>query len=557
MSVAFDTSLSGMRSTQTMLDVTANNLANATTFAFKASRVEFSDQTYQNIQAAAGARSTTGGVNPMQVGLGVQVSAITPQLQQGGFEPTGRDLDAAIDGPAYFRLQKPDGSEIYTRLGTFGIDSAAAGQTPKLIDTTTGYRVLNTNGATISPVESIPAVATTALVLSGNLPPAVPDPLHGSTLSGLFNMTLRSDGTRAGNATRLADTNLGSGNGAATTLNVYGETPDGTPYSGTIALAADATIEDLVEGLNDVLTNGTDRFATASFEVGRLLIKGYQPGNGMSLFLGESAPPPAGSGDAVDNSWQHADTGVYQWNLTRLLPPDSEVPLNLSLYTADGTQHFLGARYISTGIDATGGRVWDLVVNNPVSTEGSITGSRVVQGYTFNANGTPSSQPTGSLSTNWSAGGASTVSLQATALTAFAGDSHADADDSTGSVAGSLVSSRWDSQGFMVGTYSNGVTRRMSETDHQLGLATFTNPAGLLADGGSQWKVSANSGSPTYVSAGADGFNAVVGGVLEGSNVDLAGEYTRLILAQRTFESNTKTFQVADEMAQSANNLVS
>ena len=92
MSVAFDTSLSGMRSTQTMLDVTANNLANATTFAFKASRVEFSDQIYENIQAAAGARSTTGGVNPMQVGLGVQVSAITPQLQQGGFEPTGRDL---------------------------------------------------------------------------------------------------------------------------------------------------------------------------------------------------------------------------------------------------------------------------------------------------------------------------------------------------------------------------------------------------------------------------------------------------------------------------------
>lgn len=553
---AFESSLSGMRSNQTLLDVTANNLANSTTYAFKASRVQFADENYQLVQAAQGVRSTTGGVNPMQVGSGVSVAAIDAQMSQGALEPTGRDLDVAISGPGFFRLQKPDGSEVYSRLGSFGFDGGTATQPPVLVDVATGYQVLNTNGTTISTVNSIAAAATTALGLTGNLAPDVAQPLHGSTLAGLFGLSQSLDGSPALESTALAATNLGTGAAAATTLNVFGQQPDGTAYSGTVALGANATVGDLVTGLNSIFTTGTSQFATASFSGGRLSVTSATPGTGMSVFLGETAPPAAGSSDAVSNAWQHADSGVYRWNLTRLVPPASETPTTLSLFTADGTKHTLDARFVNTGTDALNGRIWDLVVAPPTTTNGSLTGSGVVQGYTFNANGTLASAPAGTLTSTWAIGGASTVALQPGAFTGFAGDSYADATDSTGYAAGTLVSSSFDEYGRLVGTYSNGKTQPMSATNHQLGLAIFANPGGLMADGNSQWSVSDNSGAPSYVAPGDNGDNAVTAGVLEASNVDLAAEYTRLILAQRSFQSNTKSFQVADQMAQDANALI-
>lgn len=554
---AFDSSLSGMRSTQTLLDVTANNLANATTYAFKASRTQFADERYFTVQAGQGAGSTTGGINPTQVGNGVSVSAIDPYMGQGPIEPTGRDLDVAITGDGFFRLLKPDGGEVYSRLGAFGFDGGSSGSPPVLVDLATGYQVLNTQGATISTVNSIPASATTALQLSGNLPPTALQPLHGSRLSGLFSLTQRADGSPANGSTLLSATSIGTGSGAATTLNVFGTQPDGTAYSAAVALPANATIDDLVGALNQafVLPAG-GAFASATFDGSRLAVTSQATGSGLSVFLGEGAAPPAGSTDAVNNAWQHADAGVYSWNLTRLAPSESMIDTPLRIYTGDGSSHSLTARFVNTGTDAANGRIWDLVVAPPTTAEGSLVGSGVVQGYTFNANGTLAAAPSGSISSTWAAGGASTVALQPAAFTGFAGDGYADAEDDTGYPAGNLLSSAFDSAGRLVGTYSNGKTQAMSSADHQLGLARFANPGGLLAVGESQWAVGDNSGAPSYIAPGDGGVNAITSGALEASNVDLASEYTRLIIAQRSFQSNTKTFQVADEMSQMANGLV-
>ncbi|MCY6354008.1 flagellar hook protein FlgE [Clostridium sp. ZS2-4] len=98
--------ISGMKVNQTKLDVAGNNIANVGTTGFKSSRVRFQDMLSQNVSEALGPGRNTGGVNPRQVGLGVQVAGIDTIVSQGMMQPTSRNLDVAVDGTGYFVVAK-------------------------------------------------------------------------------------------------------------------------------------------------------------------------------------------------------------------------------------------------------------------------------------------------------------------------------------------------------------------------------------------------------------------------------------------------------------------
>jgi len=124
--------ISGLKAHQTMLDVTANDIANVNTVGFKSSTVSFKDALSQ-MQAGASAPSTSlGGTNAQQVGLGVQMGAIENQMGAGAFESTGNTLDLAVQGEGWFRVagiqtagSPPTfGTVDYTRAGNFTTDSA-------------------------------------------------------------------------------------------------------------------------------------------------------------------------------------------------------------------------------------------------------------------------------------------------------------------------------------------------------------------------------------------------------------------------------------------------
>lgn len=100
--------ISGMKSNQVKLDVSGNNIANVGTTAFKSSRVRFQDMLSQNTTEAIGPSKNQGGVNGNQVGLGVQVAGIDNIMTQGFMQPTGRNLDVGIDGAGYFMVAKLD-----------------------------------------------------------------------------------------------------------------------------------------------------------------------------------------------------------------------------------------------------------------------------------------------------------------------------------------------------------------------------------------------------------------------------------------------------------------
>lgn len=113
--------ISGLRSHQTMLDTTGNNIANVNTAGFKGSSVLFEDSLSQVVGEAGIPDAATGGQNPAQVGLGVQVGGIRTNFAQGAAQTTGRGGDLMIQGDGFFAV-RAGGETLYTRAGGFAFD---------------------------------------------------------------------------------------------------------------------------------------------------------------------------------------------------------------------------------------------------------------------------------------------------------------------------------------------------------------------------------------------------------------------------------------------------
>ena len=109
--MGFQQGLSGLNAAAKNLDVIGNNVANASTVGFKASRAEF-----QDIYAAA---LNGAGVN--QIGIGVNLGAVAQQFTQGNISTTENPLDLAINGPGFFQVTDGVNPTVYTRNGQFKI----------------------------------------------------------------------------------------------------------------------------------------------------------------------------------------------------------------------------------------------------------------------------------------------------------------------------------------------------------------------------------------------------------------------------------------------------
>ncbi len=111
---------------------------------------------------------------------------------------------------------------------------------------------------------------------------------------------------------------------------------------------------------------------------------------------------------------------------------------------------------------------------------------------------------------------------------------------------GYLEDFRIDQNGVITGIYSNGTNRALG----QLALATFINPGGLEKTGENTYAVSINSGTALVDPPGAAGKGRIIAGTLEMSNVDLAEQFTDMIVTQRGFQANSRTIQTSDQMLQ-------
>ncbi len=121
----------GLDAQQTKMSTIANNLANAGTTGYKRSRAVFADLLYQNLrQVGAQSSQDTQLPSGLTVGTGVRTVATEKLFSQGNLQQTDNQLDMAIQGGGFFPILMPDGSEAYTRDGTFQMDAQGQMVTP-------------------------------------------------------------------------------------------------------------------------------------------------------------------------------------------------------------------------------------------------------------------------------------------------------------------------------------------------------------------------------------------------------------------------------------------
>jgi flagellar hook protein FlgE len=131
-------------------------------------------------------------------------------------------------------------------------------------------------------------------------------------------------------------------------------------------------------------------------------------------------------------------------------------------------------------------------------------------------------------------------------ITQYAEQSSSKAVEQDGRTMGYLENFKIDSTGTITGIYDNGSTRVLA----QVAMASFPNQGGLEKAGDNTFRVSNNSGIANIGPSGVAGKGKIVSGVLEMSNVDMADQFTDMIVTQRGFQANSRTIQTADQLLQ-------
>lgn len=242
-----------------------------------------------------------------------------------------------------------------------------------------------------------------------------------------------------------------------------------------------------------------------------------------------------GNPHTLEVSFEKDPEAVNVWVATVNINPDSEDELGLTVQDTETNQFRLTFNNEGTLVSFT-------------DTEGNeVTEGPLNVGIGFNVpdaatppgeEGTPQRQ---NFSLNLGEIGSTQDSI-----TQFAGDFSTKAFRQDGFQMGYMKTYTVDQSGVITAVYTNGNSRAVG----QVALATFTNPGGLEKAGESTFAVSNNSGEadfgPAFV-AGKGGINA---GMLEMSNVDLAEQFTDMIVTQRGFQANSRTITTSDQMLQ-------
>ncbi|MBN2271156.1 MAG: flagellar hook-basal body complex protein [Sedimentisphaerales bacterium] len=563
MSFALSAGVTGLQAHQQMLDVAGNNLANVNTTGFKASRITFSELLSQTIKKASQPTSTVGGTNPQQIGSGVGVSGISPNMTQGNIVNTGNSLDLAIEGEGYFVLS--DGSSnVYTRAGAFAVDADS-----NLVDPSTGYLVqrigsvgesdgFQTGGDSNVKVPydvAIAASATSEVVLAGNLSSSDTfDTTQTQRLSSNIALTT-SSGTAADSTTLVSALDQFSGSFGTTDtdgkLYVTGYQPDGTAVADTTGLDVSATTT-----LGDVLSYIESQLGasnvTASVSNGKIVVTDDTAGYSRS----DISVSYTSSSDGTDSL-----TLPAYFELSTVGGEEVQ-NVNITVYDNLGGTHTLSGAFVRTDTANT----WDMVLTSITGDVSAITpDNRRIEGIEFGTDGSYAGLDTTTGDTAefvvtfaHDASNPQTISMslgtagQLNGLTQFAADSTAVAQEQNGYEAGRLSTVSIDNSGTLIGTFSNGIKKEIATIQ----IALFQNASGLEGVGSGYFIPSANSGEAVATQAMTGGAGTIHGGSLEKSNADVASEFVSMIQAQNGFQANARTITVANDILNELTGLI-
>src|SRR5437667_7053408 len=167
---ALYTAATGMAAQELNVQVISNNIANMRTTGYKKQRAAFQDLIYDHVRRVGAQASDQGTILPVGVDIGGGVKTVgTPRLMsQGTLSPTGNDLDIAVRGEGFFKIQVPDGTYAYTRDGSFMMDAQG--------------RVVTAQGNPVQPTITIPQNSSQVTINAPGqvkgMPPGPTTPAH-------------------------------------------------------------------------------------------------------------------------------------------------------------------------------------------------------------------------------------------------------------------------------------------------------------------------------------------------------------------------------------------
>jgi flagellar hook protein FlgE len=139
----------------------------------------------------------------------------------------------------------------------------------------------------------------------------------------------------------------------------------------------------------------------------------------------------------------------------------------------------------------------------------------------------------------------------ASTLTQYASPSALSGTTQDGVAATEITQVSISNGGAIQATYSDGSTSTVA----QLALAGISNPDSLISVGQNSFEVGADTAAPAVGGPGTGSRGTIQGGALESSNVDIATEFTNLIVYQRSYEANSRVISTLDELTQDLLNL--
>ena len=223
---------------------------------------------------------------------------------------------------------------------------------------------------------------------------------------------------------------------------------------------------------------------------------------------------------------------------------------SITTYDSEGNAVNVQLRWAETAT-SSGGNTWQLFYQSNTSATGTqVAWQNTGTSFTFNSSGQLTS-PTGTtlalpnLTVNGDVVGNVTLNYGSGGLTQFAassGNVQVSTITQNGFTAGQMQSLSVDSQGQVVGAFSNGQTVALANVT----LATFSGQDSLQPLNGEAYAATPDSGTPIYSATGK-----VVGSSLEASNVDIATQFSQLIVAQQAYSANAKVMTTANQMIQS------
>jgi flagellar hook protein FlgE len=494
----------------------------------------------QTLQEATSGTTGTGGTNPMQIGLGVTVGAVTPDFTEGALQETGNPLDLAINGNGFLALTTGTGT-VFTQSAGFSVDGNG-----QLVDSQNGYYLLGTdnNPITVPTNVQIPAQQTANLTLAGNLSAGTTLPTAETLSTSNAFETIYGPATGTTPLNDLTDTTTQYQDGDTIVISGTGANGQAiTPATFTYGTTG-TTMGDLIGTINTAFAGQ----ATASLNSsGNIVLTADQAGaSQLSLTIA------GGTGSKGVTDWADHPLSVQTAGATA-----GTYAVSANIYDSLGNSHVLTLTFTPAG-----NNVWNMsaAVDDPQATLTKST----INGITFNNNGsfegvTGSGTNAQQLTLNYGTTAApQTINLSfGTAggfngLTLFGGSSTAAATKQDGYTSGTLSSFNIGADGTIQGVYTNGVQRTLG----QIQTATFANPQGLQDLGNGVWSATSNSGDAVLGAASAGSTGPIASGTIEGSNVNTAQQLSTLIVAQNNYDLNARAMSVSSQVIQQLTQII-